>query len=485
MPVSFDNIPATLRTPGVFVEFSNELAAANTPTFKILVIGQRLPSGSAGDPVPRLVSRKSDAELLFGRGSMLAEMIKAALDASLDIEIWGSALNDPVGTNSVGTLTFTGAATAAGTVIVYIGGKRLAIAVANGATAATVATNVSAAVNADTSLPVTSSATAGVVTLTSRHTTEVANSIGLSMNYYPGEVLPSGISASIVGIGGGTGTVDFTSVIAALGEQWWNWIVCPYTDTFVLPLLEAELNDRWGPLEQKGARAFTAYGGTFSATTAFGVTRNSPHVSCMATGLSPTPPYIWAAVNAAIAARSLSIDPARPLQRLALPGVLPAKREERWIQSERNTALFDGISTHTVDVDGTVRIERQITMYQKNSGNIADASYLDINTPETLERIRFDQRARISQRFPRHKLAADGTQYGAGQAIVTPSTIRAELLGLYREMEAKGWVEDFAGYKDSLIVEIDATDRNRVNVLDQPNLVNQFRIHAQRTNFIV
>ncbi len=68
---------------------------------------------------------------------------------------------------------------------------------------------------------------------------------------------------------------------------------------------------------------------------------------------------------------------------------------------------------------------------------------------------------------------------------MTPLIILSELVSLYREMEFKGWVEDSESYKDSIIVEINAGDANRVDVNDQPNLVNQYRVHAQKTQFII
>jgi len=110
-------------------------------------------------------------------------------------------------------------------------------------------------------------------------------------------------------------------------------------------------------------------------------------------------------------------------------------------------------------------------------------SFLDLETPLTLFYLRATLRARIAQKFPRHKLAADGTRYGAGQAIVTPSTIRAELLALAREWEELGLVEGLDQYKADLIVERDATDPNRINALVPPNIVNQFRAFAAAIQF--
>jgi phage tail sheath gpL-like len=138
-----------------------------------------------------------------------------------------------------------------------------------------------------------------------------------------------------------------------------------------------------------------------------------------------------------------------------------------------------------VGADGTCKIERQITMYQTNAAGLSDASYLDLCTPETLERIRYEQRLMISQQYPRHKLASDGTNYGAGQAIVTPKIIRGQLLALYKVMETKGWVEEYDAYDAQLIVERDIDDANRVNWRDTPNLVNQFRVGAGKQQFII
>ncbi len=216
-----------------------------------------------------------------------------------------------------------------------------------------------------------------------------------------------------------------------------------------------------------------------------GNARNGHLGTCMPTGASPTPPWIWAAVYAVVASASLANDPARPLQSLTLPGVLPPSRGDRWTMEERNLLLYDGLSTFTVDSGGNVLIERAITTYQKNTYDLADPSYLDVTTPATLSYIRYATRARITQKFPRHKLADDGTRFGAGQAIVTPSIVRAELLALFRELEAKGLVENFDQYKQDLVVERNADDRNRLDVLSPPDLVNQLRIFAEQIQFIL
>src|SRR6185295_5911098 len=92
-------------------------------------------------------------------------------------------------------------------------------------------------------------------------------------------------------------------------------------------------------------------------------------------------------------------------------------------------------------------------------------------------------RQAITSKFPRHKLANDGTRFGAGQAIVTPKSIKAELVAQYRIDEFNGLVEDGANFKDNLIVERDPNDPTRLNVQYPPDLINGLRLFAVLTQF--
>lgn len=483
--IDFNDIPANLRVPGVYIEFDNSLAGNASIGFKIMIIGQRLATGTVPEGVPTLVTNGDAAETYFGRGSMLAEMIKGIKNANRFMETWAIGLDDDgAAVAATGTITATGNATAAGTLALMIGGKKVNIAVSSGDTQDNVATAIAAGINADTTLPVTAAVngvTTNQVDITARWAGETGNDIDMRVNYY-GEDTPAGIAIAFGDMAAGTTNPDISTAIQALGDEWWNWIVSPYTDTANMTALETELNDRWGPMVQKGARAFTSFKGTLSATSTFGNGRNSPHVTCMPCNTSPTPPWIWSSVNAVIGAASLSIDPARPLQTLTLPGVLAPSVADRWTTAERNTLLYDGIATNKVNADGSVSIERQITMYQTNAAGVADDSYLDINTPETLERIRFTQRAHFATTFPRHKLAKDTAKGGPG--IMQPKIAKVELLMLYRDMEDLGWVQDYDTYKASLAVEIDADNPSRLNVKDSPYLIGQYRVHAQKTQFL-
>lgn len=494
MTIAMNDIPDLLRVPLTYVEFDNSRAISATPDmpYKLMVFGSKLASTPAEALVPVRVLSADHAEQLFGVGSMLAAMFRGLKGADRLVETWAIPLDDAAaGVKATGSVTIGLAGTpalASGQLALYVGGQRIAVAVSATDTAAAVATRLAAAINNEARLPVTAAVNGGTpskVDITARHKGAFGNDIDLRVNYRPEDALPIGLTATVVAMASGAGNPDITPALAALGDEWWNQVVMPYNDSTNLSLLRDELAGRWGPTRMVDSMAVLAYRGTHAQTSTFATQWNSQLFTVMGTGISPTAPWVWAAVNAVVMARSLSIDPARPLQTLIMQGVLPPSVGVRWNLEERNLLLFDGVSTFSVDAGGLVRIERQITTYRVNSYGLPDPSYLDVTTPATLSYLRYSLRARIQQKFPRHKLADDGTNYGPGQPIVTPAIIRIELLSLFAEWQEAGLVEDFEQFKHELIVERDANNRNRVNVLMGPNLMNQFNILAAQIQFVL
>ncbi len=488
MSISFDSIPAGVRVPLAYIEFDNTRALLGTPEmpYKILVLGQMLAAGTAPAETPVRITSADQAEALFGRGSQLSAMFAVLKDNNKYTESWAIPLeDDAAGVAATGTITFGGLPTASGIVYCYIAGTRVRVAVSSGDTPTVIATTLTAAINADTSLPVTAASAAGVITLTSRNKGVWCNDIDVRINYHQGEKLPAGLSAAVVLMENGAGNPDISGAIAAMGDEWYQAVVTPYTDATNMSALESELADRFKGVRQIDGIAYAAYRGTLSATGTYGESRNSPHVTCMGTGDSPMPAYLWAAAYAGQAAAALADDPARPLQTLVLDGILPPAEGERWTLEERNLLLYDGIATHMVDSGGQVRIEREISMYQTNAYGVADTSYLDITTQATISYMRYSLRAMVTNKYPRHKLADDGTNFGPGQAIVTPATMRAELIALAMQWERDGLLEGMEQFKADLLVERNADNRNRLDVLVPPDVVNGLRIFAAKLQFIL
>lgn len=485
--ISFNEIPLNIRVPYVYTEYDATRAnqGPGIQPFKALMMGQRLTAGTVAALTPTRVTSVAQAKKFFGAGSSLHRMAIAWFKENTFTELWMVGFNDPTGAFATGTITFTGPATESGTVSLYIAGTRVQVGVTNTDTATTIAASAVAAINENTDLPVTAANTAGVVTLTSKEKGFLGNMVPLSANYYEGEALPAGVGAAFVAMSGGTGAVDLTTLWAVLGDEHYNVMVTPWNDAATLAALSDETEDRAGPLRQIETVAFGAKDDTHSNLGTFGNARNDKFLSIIGVYKSPTPSYEIAASYAAVGAYYLAIDQARPLQTLELSHVLAPAQADRFTQQENNLLLYDGIATIYFDAQGNTRLQRTITTYQENALGADDPAYLDIETLFTLSYIRWSVRTRILLKFPRHKLADDGTRFGSGQAVVTPKVMKAELVSLFEEWENLALVEGADQFQKDLIVIRNASDPNRLDIRLPPNLVNQLRVTALQIQFLV
>lgn len=486
MSISFNLIPVDLRTPGAYVEIDASSAYAGlslVPT-RVLLVGQRLAAGAVAAGTLVQLLDATEAARAFGRGSLLHRMAAAFKAANAWTEVWAIAADDDgAGVAAASVLTVSGTAAAAGTIALYIGGARVRVGVPAGADPTAIAVLIVAAVNADPDLIATAAAAAGTVTLTARNAGAFGNDIDVRHSYRSGEALPDGVELAVAPFAGGTANPEITPLLDALGDEWFTDIVCPWSDGANLDALETELADRFGPIRMLDGHGYVGGAGDFAALTALGASRNSPHLTIEGTGRSPTPPFERAAALAGVVAYHGSIDPARPFQTLTLPGVLAPAFADRPTLEERNLLLYSGVATTRVAPGGEVVIERVITTYRQTAFGAPDPSFLDLNTLKTLALLRYDVRSFITRKFPRHKLADDGTAFARGQAVVTPRLIKAELVGRFGLWESLGLVEGLDQFKRDLIVERDQSDPNRVNALIPPDVVNQLRVFAGLVQF--
>ena len=484
--INFSSIPADIRVPGQYIEFDSSRALSGLPPIqnRVLLIGQKLAAGPAAALTIQSVVEAGEAIALFGRGSMLARMAAAYKKADRYSEVHAIALDDlGSGVAAAATITVTGPATGTGTIALMVAGVGIPVVVAAGATANTVAAAIAAAITAQLDLPVTAVAAAAVVTVTARHKGTAGNQIDIRHSHNDGEVLPAGILLAIVAMAAGAGDPDIDAVWAVIGDTPFRTVVLGFSEATTIAKVKAELDDRWGPLRMLETVAYAARPGTQGTLAAFGAALNSELISVFGAGKSPSWAPEAAAIYAAACGYNSAIDPARPLHTLQLIGLVAPREADRFTRAQRDLLLRDGIATFTVGGAGICRIERAITTYQTNALGIADVAYLDLESVTTLGYLRASLRLRIATKFARHKLADDGTQFGPGQAVVTPKNLRAEIIALAREWETAGLVEDLDQFIGDLLVERDQGDPNRVNALVPPNIVNQFRSFAAAVQF--
>jgi phage tail sheath gpL-like len=495
MSVSFNHIPAGngVKVPLFYAEMDNSQAGYFSQPLRSLLVGFKLAAGTAAANTPYLVSSASQAKSLFGVGSMLARMHETYRKSDPTGEVWCIAVAEPgAGVASTGTITVAGPATAAGTIDLYIAGQKVQVAVGSTDTANTVAASINAAINAATDLPVTSSVATNVVTLTCRWKGLVGNDITMLDSFRGnagGETLPTGISLAYTGSGlltAGTAAPTLAPVITAMGDDEYDFVIHPFSDSASLDVFQTEYGDasgRWSWSRQVYGHCYTALRGALAALTTAGGLRNDPHHTIAGIDVDcPHPTWEYAAAYGARNAVFIAADPARPTQTGQLTGLLAPRAGKKFIWTERNSLLGFGIATSMV-VSGVIQVERAITTYQKNSFAQIDPSYFDSETLHTSAYVIRYLRSAITQKYPRHKLANDGTRFGAGNAVVTPAVIRGELLAAYDTLENLGIVENKEAFNDNLIVERDIVNPNRVNVLYPPDYINQLRVFAVLNQF--
>lgn len=298
--ISFAQIPNNWLVPFVWCEFNsdNAVTGASVQPMKILLIGQKLASGTAETLTAKRISSVEQGETLFGKGSMLARMVKDAKNANAVTDLYAIGVEDATSaTAATATVTIGGTATEGGTLCLYIADYVVKTGVSNASTANEIAQALSAAISADADLPVTAAAEAGVVTLTAKHKGECGN-MPVHLNYYDGEVLPAGVTVEISDLTGGKTNPDIGDVIAVLGDVHYNFIAMPYTDGASLSALRSELESRWSALRAIEGMAFGAVDGDLSSLGEKGSGLNDKHLTLLcAHGLkvlrTALRPLIW------------------------------------------------------------------------------------------------------------------------------------------------------------------------------------------------
>lgn len=488
MPISFNSIPTTLRIPFVAVELDGSKAQQGPAllAYKALLIGQKLAAGTAvADTLVRVTS-VDQAIAYGGRGSMLHRQALAWFAVNKSTELWLGVLADNgAGVAANGTIVVAGPATADGTIVLYLGGERLTVGVTSGQASTAIATAIGDAINAALDLPVTAAVATSTVTITHRHKGTVGNSYDVRHSFRDGEALPAGVTLTITALASGATNPTLTALVAAMADMWFQIVPHPYTDATNLGAIEVEMELRNGPLRQQQGLAITSTSGNFSAHTSLGGGRNSKHSLILAQPGQAilTPPSEFAAEAAGLIAAAAAADPGRPFQTLAFVRAIAPAETDQWSADERNLFLYDGISTTRRTTGGGVQLERMITTYQTSPSGADDTAYLDATTQLKLLYLRYDFRVNWQNKYPRHKLANDGTRVGAGQLVVTPKIGKAEAIAWFRRMESLGLVEGFEQFKRDLVCERNVSDPNRLDFLLPPDLINGLIVTAAKVEF--
>lgn len=508
--LSFNSIPLNNKVPLYFVEFDNSNAGvAGGGRQNSLLVGQTV--NAVAETIVYVPSAAWAANE-FGAGSQLALMAAAYYDADPEGALYALPLADAGGASAaMGSLAFAGPATGSGTLFVMCCGKEVQVGVTNGQTAAQIATAVAAALNAyldpdGMALPVTASANSSTVSLTARNKGAVGNSFFLGLNFYgsaAGESTPPGVTVTVTGFSGGATDPDLGGLAAAMGTTNYDFIMLAgYTEVTQLNEVQTALSftgGRWSYSQQLFGHAWTAYQSaetnTGSDLLTFGATRNDPHMCVIGYEQgSPSTPFETVASFVGAFAQASKADPGRPEQTLTCPKLIAAAPGARFAFNTQQSLLSTGIALMQAQPGGGQQILRSVTTYQTNAWGQPDESYLDATDLFILMYYVRDQKANLTQKFPRAKLAQDGTNFGQQgnlgsdtPSIVTPKVMKAELVAEYSRMCPGGdlptLMQDPQSYAAGLVCQINGSNPNRLDILDDPILIGGLRMIAVINQF--
>ncbi len=456
------------------IDFSRAIRGLRGMPRRLLLVGHKIAAGTAVLNSITTVSTEADAITLFGEGSLAMGMWRAAkanADLGLPIDVICIA-EGGAAVKATSIVAIGGAASVAGELMLYVGGQRVSVGVLTTDTPTTIAAKLAAAINAAPKLPVTAVAAIGNCTLTARWGGPTGNDISLVTTFYADDKLPTGVTVAVPVMAGGAVLPDVTPVITAMLGYRATEIVCPFTDSTNLGLLEAELATRWLANNMQDGMVINALRGTEAAATTFLNTRNSPHVHTIATTGDLTSPWETAAMAGADIESGAGIDPAQPQTGMLLVGYIGPRQGQHFTIDQINNLLNAGASPLQIAQDSTGRLLRMVTNYTQTAGGAPDRSMAELPWLKTMSYYRWFRVTEFQTKYTGFKIAQYITDPIPGQKIMTKELGQEIMLGLYKLFMDAGLTQNMPYYQQTLIVEIDAPN-GKLKILDEPVIVTQ------------
>jgi phage tail sheath gpL-like len=490
--IPFKQVPSEYQLPGSYTEIEpsyGNLGVLAWPA-RALIVGQALTGSPGVLGAPVQVTRVADATARWGAGSMVERMVAAFMKANPYVPLDVIAVADAAGaTKAAGSFALGGTWTSGGTLALYIASVRVAVGVQASDTAATVAANAIAAINAavpgQLALPAVASAgtPSTTITLTAVNGGLAGNDIRLEVSADAGDLLPAGMTCAVTPMTGGATNPAIGPVINAITGIWYTDIAMPWQDTANLSAFATELDTRYGAMVTEDGHGYVVLTGTFAQCQSTKASVNCKEISFLGMTNPPSTPWEMAASLAGVASFALTNDPARQLGDLALPGMVGPRPADRWTSEEKELALEGGISPVHMLSDGTVVLTRVVTSYLTNAEGVPDQSWHDIMTPKVMSRVRWDWDNYRKLIYPSNKLADNGSiaaEYDS--TVATPRRLAASWATRYRVYEQAGWLESDALATQGVFVR-NASDPNRVDSTRPMQIIGNLMIDASVLQF--
>lgn len=442
-------------------------SALNIPR-KVFIIGSYDPAKTAVvDEVPKLVLSPEDVGDQFGFGFMLHRLAVQAFLGSNGVETWVIPQAEAGGAvAAAGEIDFTGSTgVLSGTMSLYIAGILVPVVISDAMTVEEIADAVVAAISADSSLPVTATKTAVTfeVVITSKTKGTWGNFITIKFNIKAGEELPTGITAAVTDMTGGSGDPDIADALDGMGtgdnanSDFWTDGVHGYGQvTATLDAISTYVgagNDFIGLYDKLISRPFRMLTGDtvagssgLTALVALGDGRKLDRANgVVAVPGSANHPSEIAAHAIGLMAKINNDRAEQSYIGQNLTGIDPGDQTDRWTSEydNRNIAVTSGVSPTKI-ANGVVTLQNVITFYHPDNVPVDSNGYRSMRNISILQNMMANVRVTFEQeKWLGISIVADVTKVTNTTDRLKARDIDAvkdDLTALAKAFEAKAWI---------------------------------------------
>ncbi len=434
------------------------------------------PDPTVAEKVPTQIWSDVEAAVKLGYGSMVHMMARAALAAGQAYQLFVCALDDDgAAVVSAGAYTFSGTCVAAGYFRGYLGGKMMEINIAKNDAAAEVAiawqNKIADYLDQLPADPAVDQTTAGKVNMTAKNGGVVGNQIPLAY-----DMTALGITCAISDMASGATDPDIDDATDAAAAGDYTIYVNPYNDAAALGKLKVHLDEVSGPVEQRSAIGVSGYTGLVASgiSLADGVNHgrvNIPFIKNSGSKYQDIPYELAAGYAAMIAAR---FDAVTSLDGVDIKNLHAPTLSDRLTRAEHESLLLGGLTPLGVNSGEVVEIVRAVTTRTENDQGVPDTSQRELGTITGLDYVRKDIVAAIALRFT-----------GVKKTDRITKEIWSEIFARQKRLEEAEIIKNVDVHKDSLVVQDNATDVNRLDCYVPIDIVGALHVTALQFGLIL
>lgn len=499
MVINIPGLPANDPVPGTYldIQFAQGPASSGSTVYNAILIGNKLPTGSALDDGYAVYGPDTDVQLvteedciqLFGAGSELHRMWRRFNAVNKSTALYAVCVKESTGVQATGDLVFSGTATAAGTVRVFVGTASVDAGIVSGDSPTVIAAAVADAINGQSSWAVTASALSGTVTLTAKQKGLRGNAIDFQcqiIGYGTGVSVSPGTNTRL---SGGTVADSNLNALAAIASTSYYYQVSAAEDATQVGSLADQIDSNAAPIIGIRNRGVFGAIGSLAATTTIATGINAARMECVWQQNSDMTPAELAANDAAIyalqeqslgAPHSLNYDSYGLDSSTASTWFVPAPRDGTVVsRASVKSALMNGITPIAVSKPGQSYLVKRITT-RSLSGSVPDYRTRDSHIVTVCDFFGNEVVVQSTLSFSGSTVANDPApgQQVPGPAVVTPRIFKALLLGVTQDYAARDLIADSAQTIAQTIVERGPANRlsalvplKPIDLLDQIGII--------------